>query len=57
MEEVTCIAANATIVWGSNIVMYAFVGAGSVVTKEILGFALVVGNPSKEVGLVNMDID
>jgi UDP-2-acetamido-3-amino-2,3-dideoxy-glucuronate N-acetyltransferase len=37
--------------------MYAFVGAGSVVTKEILGFALVVGNPSKEVGLVNMDID
>ena len=34
-----------------------FVGAGSVVTKEILGFALIVGNPSKEVGLLNMDID
>ncbi len=46
------IGANATIVCGNNIGEYAFVGAGAVVTKEILPFALVVGNPSKQIGWV-----
>lgn len=41
------IGANATIVCGHNIGRYAFVGAGSVVTKDIPDYALVVGNPAK----------
>lgn len=44
------IGANATIVCGNDIGEYAFIGAGAVVTKEILPYALVVGNPSKQVG-------
>lgn len=47
------IGANATIVCGNNIGEYAFVGAGAVVTKEILPHALVVGNPSKQIGWVS----
>jgi UDP-2-acetamido-3-amino-2,3-dideoxy-glucuronate N-acetyltransferase len=39
------IGANATIVCGNDIGHYAFIGAGSVVTKNIKDFALVVGNP------------
>lgn len=44
------IGANATIVCGHNIGEYAFIGAGAVVTKEVLPFALVVGNPAKQIG-------
>jgi len=44
------IGANATIVCGVTIGRYAFVGAGSVVTKSIPDFALVVGNPARQVG-------
>lgn len=44
------IGANATIVCGHNIGAYAFIGAGSVVTKEVLPYALVVGNPARQVG-------
>jgi UDP-2-acetamido-3-amino-2,3-dideoxy-glucuronate N-acetyltransferase len=44
------IGANATIVCGNDIGEYAFVGAGAVVTKQIPPFALVVGNPSKQIG-------
>lgn len=44
------IGANATIVCGHNIGEYAFIGAGAVVTKEILAYAMVVGNPSKQIG-------
>ena len=47
------IGANATIVCGNNIGKYSFVGAGAVVTKEILDYALVVGNPSKQIGWVS----
>lgn len=46
------IGANATIVCGRDIGEYAFIGAGSVVTKDIPNFALVVGNPSKQIGWV-----
>ena len=46
------IGANATIVCGNDIGAYAFVGAGTVVTKEVPDFALVVGNPSKQIGWV-----
>jgi len=47
------IGANATIVCGNDIGEYAFVGAGAVVTKEILPYALVVGNPSKQIGWIS----
>jgi UDP-2-acetamido-3-amino-2,3-dideoxy-glucuronate N-acetyltransferase len=47
------IGANATIICGNNIGEYAFVGAGAVVIKEVLPFALVVGNPSKQIGWVS----
>ena len=44
------LGANATIVCGVTIGRYAFVGAGSVVTKSVPDFALVVGNPARQVG-------
>ena len=44
------IGANATIVCGHNIGQFAFIGAGAVVTKEVRDFALVVGNPARQIG-------
>lgn len=44
------IGANATIVCGNNIGKYAFIGAGAVVTKEVPDYALMVGNPAKNIG-------
>ncbi|WP_339868283.1 acyltransferase [uncultured Algoriphagus sp.] len=44
------IGANATIVCGHNIGSFAFIGAGSVITKNVPDFALVVGNPAKQIG-------
>ncbi len=44
------IGANATIVCGHDIGTYAFIGAGSVVTKYIPPYALVVGNPARQIG-------
>jgi UDP-2-acetamido-3-amino-2,3-dideoxy-glucuronate N-acetyltransferase len=44
------IGANATIVCGHDIGKYAFIGAGAVVTKTVADYALVVGNPSRQVG-------
>ena len=44
------IGANATIVCGHDIGAYAFIGAGAVVTKNVPDYALVVGNPSRQVG-------
>lgn len=44
------IGANATIICGNEIGEYAFIGAGSVVTKPVPAFALVVGNPAKQIG-------
>ena len=44
------IGANATVVCGNDIGEFAFIGAGSVVTKAVPDYALVVGNPSKQIG-------
>lgn len=44
------IGANATIVCGNKIGKFAFIGAGAVVIHEVLPYALVVGNPSRQVG-------
>jgi UDP-2-acetamido-3-amino-2,3-dideoxy-glucuronate N-acetyltransferase len=47
------IGANATVVCGHNIGEYALVGAGAVITKNIPPYALVVGNPSRQIGWVS----
>ena len=47
------IGANATIVCGHQIGAYAMIGAGAVVTKDIPPYALVVGNPSQQIGWVS----
>lgn len=46
------IGANATIICGCTIHEYAMVGAGSVVTKDIPPYALVIGNPARQTGWV-----
>lgn len=47
------IGANATIVCGNIIGEYALIGAGAVVTKEVPDYALLVGNPAKQIGWVS----
>ena len=47
------IGANATIVCGNEIGAYALIGAGAVVVEEVLPYALVVGNPSRQIGWVS----
>ena len=47
------IGANATIICGNQIGEFAFIGAGSVITKPVLDFALVVGNPGRQIGWVS----
>jgi UDP-2-acetamido-3-amino-2,3-dideoxy-glucuronate N-acetyltransferase len=44
------IGANATIVCGHDIGEFAFIGAGSVVTKNVSSYALLVGNPARQIG-------
>ncbi len=44
------IGANATIVCGNEIGSFAFIGAGAVVTKQVLPYALIIGNPGKQAG-------
>lgn len=53
IKEGASLGANSTIVCGHTVGRFAFVGAGSVVTKDIPDFALVVGNPAKIVGWVS----
>jgi UDP-2-acetamido-3-amino-2,3-dideoxy-glucuronate N-acetyltransferase len=47
------IGANATILCGIELGAYCFIGAGSVVTKDVPAFALVIGNPAMQVGWVD----
>ena len=47
------IGANATLVCGNEIGEYALIGAGAVITKPVLPYALVVGNPAKQIGWVS----
>lgn len=53
VEQGASIGANATIVCGNKIGKYAFIGAGSVITKPVNPYALVVGNPAKQIGWVS----
>ncbi len=48
------IGANATIVCGNDIGRYAMIGAGAVVTKHVPDFALLVGNPARQLGWVSI---
>ena len=48
--EGASIGANSTIVCGNDIGYYAFIGAGAVITKIVKPYALVVGNPAKQIG-------
>jgi UDP-2-acetamido-3-amino-2,3-dideoxy-glucuronate N-acetyltransferase len=50
VKQGASIGANATIVCGHDIGRYAFIGAGAVVTKTVPDYALVVGNPAKQIG-------
>lgn len=47
------IGANATVICGNTIGEYALIGAGAVVTKDVKPYALVVGNPSRQIGWVS----
>ena len=47
------IGANATIVCGNEIGQYAMIGAGAVITKPVADYALMVGNPAKQLGWVS----
>jgi len=47
------IGANATIICGNDIGAYALIGAGAVITKDVPDYALVVGNPAKQIGWVS----
>ena len=47
------IGANATIICGNEIGKFAMIGAGSVITKPVKEYALVVGNPAKQIGWVS----
>tara|TARA_B100001989_G_C24446641_1_gene416796 strand:- start:273 stop:782 length:510 start_codon:yes stop_codon:yes gene_type:complete len=53
VKKSATIGANATIVCGVTIGEYAFIGSGSVVTKDVPPFALVVGNPGRIIGTVD----
>ena len=50
MERGATIGANATIVCGVTIGTQSFVGAGAVVTHDVIPYALVVGNPARRIG-------
>jgi acetyltransferase-like isoleucine patch superfamily enzyme len=52
IKKGSTIGANATIVAGVTVGRYCMVGAGSVVTRDVEPFALVVGNPARQVGYV-----
>lgn len=50
LNDGVSIGANAVIVCGVTLHAFAFVGAGSVVTKDVPAYALVVGNPARQIG-------
>jgi len=52
VHEGASIGANATVVCGVTIGRYAFVGAGTVVIRDIPAYALVVGNPARQIGFM-----
>lgn len=53
LRKGSSVGANATIVCGNEIGEYALIGAGAVITKPVLAYALVVGNPARHIGWVS----
>ncbi|OBX25517.1 UDP-2-acetamido-3-amino-2,3-dideoxy-glucuronate N-acetyltransferase [Gelidibacter algens] len=53
LKKGVSIGANATIICGNTLGEYAFIGSGTVVTKDVPNFALVVGNPGRRIGWVS----
>ena len=53
VQKGATIGANATVVCGHTIGSFAMVGAGAVITKDVSPYALVVGNPAKQIGWVS----
>jgi UDP-2-acetamido-3-amino-2,3-dideoxy-glucuronate N-acetyltransferase len=53
LKKGASIGANATIICGIEIGEYAMIGAGTVVTKSVLPYSLVVGNPAKQIGWIS----
>ena len=53
VKKGSSIGANATIICGNNIGKFSLIGAGAVVTKDILDYSLVVGNPARHIGWVS----
>ena len=53
IKKSASIGANATIVCGITIGRYAFIGLGTVVTKDVPDYAIVIGNPGKVIGKVD----
>lgn len=53
VKQGASIGANATIICGNVIGKYAMIGAGSVVTKDVPDYALIVGNPAKQIGWIS----
>jgi acetyltransferase-like isoleucine patch superfamily enzyme len=52
VQEGASIGANATIVCGVTIGRYAFIGAGSVVIRDVPDHAMIVGNPARQIGFM-----
>ena len=55
LGEGSSIGANSTIICGNNLGKYSFIGAGSVVNRDVENFELVVGNPIRNIGWVNIE--
>lgn len=53
LEKGATIGANATVICGNRIGSYAMIGAGAVITKPVPPYALIVGNPGKQIGWVS----
>jgi UDP-2-acetamido-3-amino-2,3-dideoxy-glucuronate N-acetyltransferase len=55
VKQGATIGANATVLCGITIGEYAMIGAGSVITKNVPPYALIVGNPGKQIGWVDKE--
>lgn len=53
IEKGATIGANATVVCGNRIGKFAMIGAGAVITKSVKPYALIVGNPGRQIGWVS----
>jgi len=53
VQKGASIGANATIICGNEIGAFALIGAGAVITKPVKPYALLVGNPAKQIGWVS----